>query len=153
MKVFLDTNILLDLLLERDGYEHSAKLFELQDDGMIQLCVSLLTMVNLAYVYKKTVGQDMAIVNLKYLSTLVEVLPMDGRQLQEALLLKGRDFEDILQATCAADAGCDYIITRNDKDFKISKGLTKQRPLPDVLQPLAFLELLEAGSASKMAPK
>lgn len=148
MKVFLDTNILLDILLEREGYEHSAKLFELQDAGSIQLCVSLLSMVNIACVYKKTVGQDMAIVNLKYLSTIVEVLPMDGRQLQEALLLKGLDFEDVLQATCAAAWECDYIITRNDKDFKIGKGLARRISLPHVLQPQAFLELLEYGPES-----
>ena len=78
MKVFLDTNILLDLLLEREGFEDSAELFRLQEDGRLKLYVSYLTMVNIAYVYRKTVGQNMAVANLKYLSALVEVLPMDG---------------------------------------------------------------------------
>ncbi|MBO7544756.1 MAG: PIN domain-containing protein [Bacteroidales bacterium] len=142
MKVFLDTNILLDLLLERDGYEDSAVLFQLQDEGKVKLYVSLLTMVNLEYVYKKTVGQNHAIANLKYLSSLVEVLPMDGEQLQKAMMLDGKDFEDVLQAVCASEGGCDYLITRNDKDFKISKGLAKHLDLPKVISPSSFLSIL-----------
>lgn len=138
MKVFLDTNILLDLLLERDGFEDSAELFRMQDEGRIKLFVSLLTMVNLEYVYKKTVGQNLAIANLKYLSTLVEVLPMDGDQLQKAMLLDGKDFEDVLQAVCAAEGCCDYLITRNAKDFKISKGLSKDLSLPIIATPADF---------------
>ena len=140
MKVFLDTSILLDLLLERDGYEDSARLFELQDDGKLKLYVSLLTMVNVAFVYKKTVGQNVAVANLKYLSTLVEVLPMNGGQLQQALLMTGPDFEDILQATCAAEAQCSYLITRNHKDYKIGKGLSSGISLPKVLTPKLFLD-------------
>ena len=91
MKIFLDTNILLDLLLEREGFEDSAELFRLQEDGRLKLYVSYLTMVNIAYVYRKTVGQNMAVANLKYLSALVEVLPMDGGQLLKALMMSGPD--------------------------------------------------------------
>ena len=105
MKVFLDTNILLDLLLEREGFEDSAELFRLQEDGRLKLYVSYLTMVNIAYVYRKTVGQNMAVANLKYLSALVEVLPMDGGQLQKALMMSGPDIEDIFQLTCAVAGG------------------------------------------------
>lgn len=139
MTLFLDTNIILDLLLERDGFEDSATLFQWQDEGRLRICVSFLTMVNAAYVYKKAVGQDMAIANLKYLSTLVSVLPMDEDQLQQAILMESRDFEDTLQAICAAKAQCDYLITRNEKDFKIGKGLTKQIELPKVLSPASFV--------------
>lgn len=139
MKVFLDTNIILDLLLERNGYRDSARIFQMQEEGIIRLCVSFLTMVNAAYVYRKTVGEALAQVNLKYLSALVEVLPMDDAQLQQALLLEGKDFEDTLQASCAAAAGCDYLITRNEKDYRIAKGLSRQLGLPKVLTPAAFL--------------
>ena len=145
MKVFLDTNILLDLLLERDGYEDSAVLFQLQDEGRLKLSVSLLTMVNLAYVYKKTVGQNLAVANLKYLSTLVEVLPMDGNQLQQAMMLNGRDFEDILQAVCAADGGCDYLVTRNVADFHIGRGLAGRPGLPQVVTPSEFLDVVQGN--------
>ena len=139
MKVFLDTNILLDLLLERDGYEDSAALFQMQEEGRLHMCVSLLTMFNVAYVYKKTVGQDIAIANLKYLSSLVDVLPMTGEQLQQAMMLVGRDFEDVLQAVCAAEGGCDYLVTRNGKDYKIGRGLADKLNLPAVVSPSFFI--------------
>lgn len=140
MKVFLDTNILLDLLLERDGYVSCGRIFELQEGGKLSICVSVLTMINVAYVYRKTVGQDMATVNLKFLSTMVEVLPMDSDMLQRAIYLKGRDFEDLLQAVCASKGLCDVIITRNTKDYSIKKGLCADASLPRVCTPWQFLE-------------
>ena len=140
MKIFLDTNILLDLLLEREGYELCARLFQLQEEGKCKLAVSILTMVNVAYVYRKTVGQEMAVVNLKYLSELVEVLPMDNGMLQSAIFKQGKDFEDILQAICAASGGCNCIITRNEKDYVIRDGLNKTPfKLPKVFSPSSFL--------------
>ena len=139
MKVFLDTNIILDLLLERDGYEDSAIIFQMQDEGKLKICVSLLTMVNVAYIYKKAVGNNMVAANLKYLSTLVEVLPMDGNQLQKSILMDGKDFEDILQFVCAAEGGCDYLITRNAKHFQINKGLAKKIALPKTISPSSFV--------------
>ena len=48
-------------------------------------------------------------------------------------------FEDILQAVCAAEGGCDCIITRNEKDYRISAGLKAGRPLLPVMSPSAFL--------------
>jgi len=139
MKVFLDTNIILDLLLERDGYEDSAVIFQMQDEGKLKICVSLLTMVNVAYVYKKTVGNNMAIANLKYLSTLVDVLPMDCNQLQKSILMEGKDFEDTLQCVCAAEGGCDYLITRNAKRFHINKGFAKKTIVPETMSPSSFV--------------
>jgi len=140
MKVFLDTNIVLDLLLERDGYAEAASIFQMQEEGMLTVCVSVLTMVNVAYVYRKTVGQRMAVVNLKYLSALMEVLPMDNAMLQQAIYSEGPDFEDILQGICAAKAACDFIITRNRKDFTPGRGLLPQEiAYPPAITPLEFL--------------
>lgn len=145
MKVFLDTNIILDLLLERDGYEDSAIIFQMQDEGKLKIYVSILTMVNVAYIYKKAVGNNMAVANLEYLSTLVEVLPMDGNQLQNAILLQGKDFEDILQCVCASEGGCDYLITRNAKHFQIKKGPANKVALPKIMSPSAFVSDFSKG--------
>lgn len=151
MKVFLDTNIILDLLLEREGYEKSAKILQLQEEGKLATCVSILTMINVAYVYKKTVGQRMAVVNLKYLSALMEVLPMDGAMLEQAIYRDGPDFEDLLQAVCAAKAGCDYIVTRNEKDFVAGQGLLSEREtFPPVMTPSDFLTFMASGNLRPM---
>lgn len=126
-------------MLERAGYEDSAVLFQMQDDGELELFVSILTMVNVSYIYKKTVGEAMAAANLKYLSALVRVLPMDGEQLQQALMMDGRDFEDAMQAVCAAEAECDYIVTRNDRAFRLRAGAAKKYRIPEVTTPAGFL--------------
>ena len=140
MKVFLDTNIVLDLLLERDGCAEAAMILQLQEEGKLSVCVSVLTMVNAAYVYRKTVGQRMAVVNLKYLSALMEVLPMDNAMLQQAIYAEGPDFEDLLQGFCAADAGCDFIITRNGKDYAPERSLLSEHvAFPPVMTPMEFL--------------
>lgn len=139
MKVFLDTNILLDVLLERAGYEDALALFQLQDEGKLSLCMSLLTMVNVAYVYKKTVGQNTAVANVKYLSSFAEVLPMDETQLQQALMMDGPDFEDNLQAACASACECEWLITRNVKDYRIKRGLAGKLSLPSIATPASFL--------------
>ena len=140
MKVFLDTNIVLDLLLERDGYAEAAMILQMQEEGKLSVCVSVLTMVNAAYVYRKTVGQRMAVVNLKYLSALMEVLPMDNAMLQQAIYAEGPDFEDFLQGFCAANAGCDFIITRNGKDYAPERSLLSEHvAFPPVMTPMEFL--------------
>ena len=139
MKAFLDTNILLDLLLEQDGYEVSAQILQLRDDGKIDLCVSILTMVNVAYVYRKTVGQSAVIPNMKCLSAIVDVLPMDNDTLEQALYVEGKDFEDTMQYLCAVQNHCDAIITRNEKDFRFSRGFKGlPEPIP-VFAPDSFL--------------
>lgn len=65
------------------------------------------------------------------------VLAADTKQ---AIAMTGKDFEDALQAVCAATYGCDYLITRNEKDFKIGKGLSSKIHLPTVSSPRAFVE-------------
>ena len=143
MRVFLDTNIILDLLLERPGFELSAEIFSLSEKGKFELAVSVLTMVNVAYVYRKTVGQAMATVNLKYLSAFVHILPMDEEMLSSAVYMEGKDFDDVLQAVCAEHGKCDCIITRNTKDYNIKKGLSKKTALPKTFTPATFLNSLK----------
>ena len=142
MTVFLDTNIILDVLLERPGYEAAVQLFQLQEKEIIRIGVSVLTMVNVAYVYRKTVGQELATVNLKYLSTFLEVLPIDNEMLQTAIYLDSRDFEDAFQAVCASAGNCNAIVTHNPKDFLFKKGLSKPVQIPPVYTPAAFLQII-----------
>ncbi len=137
MKVFLDTNIILDLLLQREGWERSAQILSLQEKGLVRLCVSVLTMVNVAYVYRKTVGDALAVVNLKYISALMDILPMDAGMMEEAIQAGGRDFEDSFQAIAAASAGCDAIVTRNIRDFENLAPQT--HPLPALFDPTQLL--------------
>jgi predicted nucleic acid-binding protein len=134
-KVFFDTNIMLDLIQERPGYQYAARLLQRQEDGEITVCISILSMANIAYVLRRTIPQNLLVPTLKQISSIVEVIPMDDTQLQKALLMDGPDFEDIMQAACAASNGCQVILTHNPRDFKIRKGLCDTLSLPMIMTP------------------
>lgn len=138
-RLFLDTNVLLDVLLERPGYGAVLEIMQRGADGKATLCVSYLSMANIAYVLRKDQNGLILSPTLKQISALTEVLPMDQAQLQRALLLAGPDFEDVLQAVCAESGQCSAIITRNPKDFQIRKWLCPDWVTPTVLTPEAFV--------------
>ena len=137
-RLFLDTNVLLDILLERPGYQAALKLLQAGSGGRVSLCTSVLSMANIAYVLRKTLNPGLLTPTLKQLSSLLEVLPMDSGQLDNALLLSGPDFEDVLQAVCAVQGGCAQLITRNPKHFNIQPGLLPGWTPPRILVPEAF---------------
>ena len=138
-RIFLDTNIMLDLIQERPGYEASARILQRQEDGEIEVCLSVLSMANIAYVLRKTVPPFLVIPTLKQISSVVRIVSMDDVQLQHALLMDGSDFEDILQLACAAAHGCAVLLTHNPRDFHIRKGLSAASSLPEVLTPEEYL--------------
>ena len=137
-RVFFDTNIMLDLIQERPGYQYAARVLQRQEEGEIKVCLSILSIANIAYVLRKTVPQNLIVPTLKQISSIVEVIPMDDTQLQSALLMEGPDFEDIMQVACAVSGCCQVILTHNPKDFKIQKGLLEDLSLPIIMTPEEF---------------
>lgn len=121
MKIFLDTNILLDFVTERDGVEEACEILQLGEDGKINLTTSYLTIANTAYVARKGRTQEELYAVLSGLTEMIQVLSMDDTQLKQAIDQPVSDFEDMLQYVCAMTHNCDAIITRNKKDFTFSK--------------------------------
>ncbi|MBE6270279.1 MAG: PIN domain-containing protein [Prevotella ruminicola] len=112
--VFLDTNILIDYILNRSGGHDAEQLLMHGKNGDIQLAASLLTFANMAYILKGKVDfYDL----FAMLTKFINVLPMDNSQLQLALDKHVRDFEDMLQYQCAKARDCEVIITNNKRDF------------------------------------
>ena len=122
MKVFLDTNVLVDFIEEREGTKDASDILQLgkAGDGNVMLCTSVLTMANAAYIARKGRTKANLYAALSLLSNMVHILPMDSEQWLAALALNAGDLEDALQYECAKAAGCDYIITRNTRDFGFS---------------------------------
>ena len=112
--VFLDTNILIDYVLNRPGGNDAEQLLMHGRKGDVNLSASLLTFANMAYILK---GKIDIYGFFTMLTGFVNVLPMDGSQLQAALGWQVRDFEDMLQFQCAKAGSCDIIITNNKRDF------------------------------------
>ena len=120
-KVFLDTNVLLDFVLGREGMKDALAILQLQEDNKVYLLTSILSMANVAYVAKKGRTKEELYELMQGLSEMIHTLQMDEIQLQEALSVIAPDFEDMLQMICSKTHDCDAIITRNKKDFTLSE--------------------------------
>ncbi len=136
-KVFLDTNVILDFILERDGADDAADIFTLGEEKKAELCVSFLTMANTAYVVRRGHTKEELYAFMTDLSAMVRTLSMTENQLTEALQCVETDFEDVLQYVCAKDNDCDVIVTRNARHFRFSDLI--------VLTPKEFLSQLQAN--------
>lgn len=118
IKVFIDTNILIDVLLGRKNFLlQSSNIFQLADNEEIELYATALSFVNALYVSRKELGKDLALQKLKDFHDILRTAPMDDGELDKALLMGDKDFEDNLQYCSAVSAGCEVIVTRNIKDF------------------------------------
>ena len=122
-KLFVDTNIVIDLLAKREPfYEAAAKLFSLADKRKIELYVSSLTFANTNYILSKINNSIVAREILTKFKVLVTVADLNDKVIGLSLHDKSfSDFEDGLQHYSALENEADIIITRNLKDFKSSK--------------------------------
>lgn len=118
MRIFVDTNILLDDILDRDEQaEYAEIIIQLNQLPQYEICASFLTFANIAYIIRKKKQEDRYNFLRSY-SNLVTVLPMNNAQLQIAINNPVKDFEDMLQYQCAIENNCEVIVTNNIKDFK-----------------------------------
>lgn len=118
----IDTNIVVDLLSKREAFFREAQeIFTLADNKKKELFVSALTFANTHYLLSKYQKLDDARKTLSKFKVLVNVLPLDDKIVELALVSDFTDFEDAIQYHTALEHGIDIIITRNKKDFKNSK--------------------------------
>ena len=120
--IFLDTNIILDLLAHRmPFYSEAAKLFSLADKKKIKLSISALCLADSNYILSKQLPVMEVRKVLRKFKVLVNVLPLDDKISDLALNSEFNDFEDAIQYFTAIENDQDLIITRNQQDFKESK--------------------------------
>lgn len=115
MRVLLDTNVVLDVLLNREPWvKGSAAVWRASDEGRI----TATTLTDIFYVSRRVAGLDTARQVVRTCLDGFEVCPVDRDALQQAEAMAGPDFEDNLQIACAVIANLDAIITRNKDDFE-----------------------------------
>ena len=121
-KTFLDTNVALDHLADRQPFaEYAHPLFALPETGELAVCLSSLSFSNLYYILRKLKGHDEALALLRKLKRLVGVAGVAEAEIQPALSSNFKDFEDAIQHFAAkADGGVGAIVTRNQADFAAS---------------------------------
>ena len=136
MKIMLDTNIFLDVILEREKFaESSAKVLTLCENRTLKGIISSSCVTDIFYIVRKYLhNTETAYIALGKIFEIADVCTVTGNDVFEAYKRKAADFEDCLQAVCAEKERCDYIITRNKKDF-VSFGIPLAEPseLLDIL--------------------
>ena len=117
-RIFVDTNILLDVLLEREGYYYDAlKIWANAENGNVEACIAAISLNNIHYVMRKLKSETTAMIAVKILLRIFKVIPMDADILGLAVDFHDKDFEDDIQLQCALKAKCSQLFTRNPNHY------------------------------------
>lgn len=119
LKVFIDSDIVLDLFARREPhYRYAAQLFTLIDREIIDAYTSPLIFANTHYFLKKYTSNNFALQSLRKLKAMVHILPIDNKIVEQSLNSDFNAFEDAIQYYTAVSNGIRIILTRNVKDYK-----------------------------------
>lgn len=122
-KILIDTNILLDYLLEREPFFEDAKsIMVLCADGKVKGCIAAHSVPNMFFILRKDFNAKERREVLSNLCSIFDVEGIDKAKLISGLINEDfSDFEDCLQMECAKSYGADYIVTRNVADYATSE--------------------------------
>ena len=118
-KLFIDSDIILDVLAERNQfYEAAALIFDLGYSKKLHLYTTAVVLANVFYFLRKKFGIEKSKEHLKKLRRIMQILPISEKIVDDVLTSKFGDFEDGLQYYSAKESGIQVIITRNIRDYK-----------------------------------
>lgn len=136
MRVLLDTNVVLDFVLQRQPFFIEAdQIFLRLRNNKFKGFVSPITPINVFYTTRKEIDKTSAFIAIEELLNLVEISKSNNQIYQNALSINFNDYEDAVQHECAIAENLDAIVTRNPKDFK--------NALVKVFSPDEFLQHLQ----------
>ncbi|MCM1496785.1 MAG: PIN domain-containing protein [Bacteroides sp.] len=120
MKIMCDTNIIIDVLLEREPFfNDSYQILQLCEERSLDGFVSASCITDIFYLVRKyTHSTETAYNAIGKVLEIIKVCSVTNDDILLAFQQKSKDFEDCLVAVCAKSIRCDYIITRNQKDFE-----------------------------------
>ncbi|MDX9791806.1 MAG: PIN domain-containing protein [Candidatus Kapabacteria bacterium] len=122
IKVLLDTNVLLDIVLQREPhYKYSSKLIIEIDGNSIKGFITATTITDIYYLIRKSKGRDIALTFIENLISFIDVIAVDKAIIFNAIESEILDFEDAVQIFASISSSIDYIITRNTNDFTKSE--------------------------------
>ena len=131
VKVLIDTNIIVDVALDRDPFfTQSEQIVRLAELKQIEGYISASTFSDLYYVIRKTKGKDWTLQFLQRMATICQIATVDQVVVSMTLTANFRDFEDAIQYSTAVMSQLDVIVTRNPQDFV---GAALQIMTPDAL--------------------
>lgn len=124
MKIFIDTNVVLDVLAQRAPfYDDSRRVWNLVERRDVKGYLSAASFTDIFYILRKHLETQRAFDTLSKLLMVFSIASVSERDIRMALLLGGRDFEDTLQVVCAKRIQAAYLITRDKEDFGDAEGI------------------------------
>ena len=121
MKILIDTNIIVDVALDREPFfAESDRILTFVEEGQIQGYVSASTFSDLYYIIRRDKGRDWTLDFLRQLATFCQVATVDNSVISIALTCNFKDFEVAIQYSTAVINLIDAIITRNPRDFPVN---------------------------------
>lgn len=119
MKLFLDTNILLDIFLARVPHLSAAQaLWTFVEQGRYKAGISAISINNCYYIVRKLGNSKKADLAIATLLTVFDIVPVDKNIFEEAKIIQLSDFEDAVQYVCASRYRAERIISRNLSGFR-----------------------------------
>ena len=121
MKLFLDTNVLIDFILERPKfYPAAATIISFAVEGKVQVCASSMSIVTTNFICVERCNMPLEDFRKKldFLREFLEICSVDESDVYHSYDKKWKDFEDGVQYYSAQRNGADYLVTRNTKDFE-----------------------------------
>lgn len=119
MQILLDTNVVLDVLLNRQPWvADAAKVWQANGTGQITAFLVASTLTDIFYIARRLTDLETAHKAIRLCLDTFQICPVDRQALEYAQTLLGNDFEDKLQIACAVLAGLDAIVTRDKSGFK-----------------------------------
>ena len=140
MTILVDTNVILDILLEREPFVNESRIIMTKcADREIIGYLAAHTIPNIFYILRKKYSQEERRRFIRNLCEIFRISDLNAEKILAAIDNEDfSDFEDCLQEECAFEAMVDYIVTRNPGDYKESRV--------KVIEPIEFVRLLEEGN-------
>ena len=118
MRIFFDTNVILDLLANRSGFADDAeKAIDCASRDGNKGLVSALTVCDIVYILRKSMSRDEVGRQIKALQDVLEIIDIAGRSVIDAFDVAVSDYEDTVQYLNATAAKADVIVTRDKNGF------------------------------------
>jgi len=119
LKILFDTNVILDVLLNRKEFiEHSANIVGMVESKQIEGCLSATTITTLDYLISKATNRKQAKIEIKKLLSIFKIADVNSKVIELSLASQFEDFEDAVQYYSGECCGMEGLVTRNIKDYK-----------------------------------
>ncbi|MBQ9616953.1 MAG: PIN domain-containing protein [Oscillibacter sp.] len=128
MKISFDTNVLLDAIANREGYQEAQALITLVAEQRIEGPIAASSITDIYYIARKTIGDERAREAVRNLLKIFEVSSVDDTACLTALDIPMKDYEDAVLAVCSAKANADFIATRDRKFLEADSPVATKRP-------------------------